>query len=602
MFGLPNTFSRGDEHRCNVDSGWDVQHFVDSTKDRLDRKRDDYLPAPTSAPRPSISSTLSNYVQGQLIALGSAQRRRPSISLTVRSHEVTIPPPSYSTLRFVFMCLLWYMSSAMSSNTGKVILNHFRFPITLTIIQFAFVSGLSALVCHPSFNISTLRRPTKAILWNTVPMAVFQVGGHMFSSVAISRIPVSTVHTIKALSPLFTVAAYAALFGVKYSPATYISLLPLTAGVMLACSFDVSAADFIGLVSAFGSAIVFVSSNIFFKKVMPSSGSGSGTAPPHKLDKINLLLYSSGIAFLLMIPVWVSSDFGPLMSLWSTTGVRDSRSIANSGKIVILNFFLNGVVHWGQNLIAFAVLSSTSPVTYSIASLIKRIAVICIAIIWFNQHIHPVQGIGIILAFVGLWMYNNAKGDVEKGESKVRRIEAKAQILLPVSQQDARLQQASPIPSTWPSEKVETEKWDTNRLEARSTAVPHVEFSNGTSHVHIPHPGDVDVAHTRHTPSPLSVSSKVTDRLNGHTHQTSLVQSPTGSYPSPPPSSHESPPITPHLHSQGYFALHSSDSPRGSHSHLQSLKARRGAVGLDISMGQSQDGLNTPGVTIVASS
>jgi solute carrier family 35 protein E1 len=28
-------------------------------------------------------------------------------------------------------------------------------------------------------------------------MAAFQVGGHIFSSLAISRVPVSTVHTIK---------------------------------------------------------------------------------------------------------------------------------------------------------------------------------------------------------------------------------------------------------------------------------------------------------------------------------------------------------------------------------------------------------------------
>ena len=42
-----------------------------------------------------------------------------------------------------------------------------------------------------------LKTPTRAILMNTWPMAVFQVGGHIFSSMAISRVPVSTVHTIK---------------------------------------------------------------------------------------------------------------------------------------------------------------------------------------------------------------------------------------------------------------------------------------------------------------------------------------------------------------------------------------------------------------------
>ncbi len=186
MLASSNASSTSDDYHRNVDSGWNVQHVAD-----------DYLSTTTSLPRQSILSSLSHYVKTNFSASPSHNRRRPSISLTAHGHEVTISPPSYSTVRFVFLCSLWYMSSAMSSNTGKVILNHFRFPITLTIVQFAFVSGLSALMCHPMFNLSTLRPPTKSILWKTVPMAAFQVGGHMFSSVAISRIPVSTVHTIK---------------------------------------------------------------------------------------------------------------------------------------------------------------------------------------------------------------------------------------------------------------------------------------------------------------------------------------------------------------------------------------------------------------------
>lgn len=66
----------------------------------------------------------------------------------------------------------------------------------------------------------------------------------------------------KALSPLFTVASYALLFRVRYSPSTYVALIPLTLGVMLACSFDLRANPF-GLVCALGSTIIFVSQNIF---------------------------------------------------------------------------------------------------------------------------------------------------------------------------------------------------------------------------------------------------------------------------------------------------------------------------------------------------
>lgn len=106
--------------------------------------------------------------------------------------------PHISTIRFVSLCLLWYSCSALSSNTGKVILNNFRFPVTLTIVQFFFVAGLCWLCSRPELGWTTrLRTPTHAIVKGTLPMAAFQVGGHIFSSLAISRVPVSTVHTIK---------------------------------------------------------------------------------------------------------------------------------------------------------------------------------------------------------------------------------------------------------------------------------------------------------------------------------------------------------------------------------------------------------------------
>lgn len=118
----------------------------------------------------------------------------------IRRQSPLTTSPSSSTTRFVLLCSLWYTSSAMSSNTGKAILNQFRYPVTLTFIQFGFVAGYCLLFTTPLFRFSRIRSPTRAIIRNTAPMAVFQVGGHIFSSVAIARVPVSTVHTIKVRS------------------------------------------------------------------------------------------------------------------------------------------------------------------------------------------------------------------------------------------------------------------------------------------------------------------------------------------------------------------------------------------------------------------
>ncbi|KAH9933366.1 triose-phosphate transporter family-domain-containing protein [Fomitopsis serialis] len=349
----------------------------------------------------TVLRRFSSWTQNGLSRPGSLRSNSSSIAPAVSPTLI----PSVSTVQFVLLCALWYATSALSSNTGKVIMTEFRYPITLTFVQFGFVAGYCLLFMSPAVRFSNFRSPTRAIFDSTVPMGLFQVGGHIFSSMAISRIPVSTVHTIKALSPLFTVAAYALLFGVRYSAKTYVSLLPLTIGVILACSSDMSLSNAMGLLCSFGSALIFVSSNIFFKKVMPSNS----TVSSHKLDKLNLLFYSSGMAFVLMIPIWMYYDLPALLTLFNDPSHVAHPSHGHGHHSVAFAFFANGTVHFAQNIIAFVLLAQTSPVTYSIASLIKRVAVICIAIVWFAQPVHALQAGGIALTFAGLYMYNQAK-------------------------------------------------------------------------------------------------------------------------------------------------------------------------------------------------
>ncbi|BGP07627.1 hypothetical protein JCM10049v2_003467 [Rhodotorula toruloides] len=422
----------------------------------------------------SLSSLLPKAPSNSTSASSSHRR---SLSVPVASLV-----PSSSTLGFVFLCCLWYLSSAFSSNTGKSILTRFRYPVTLTFIQFAFVAGYCVVVLslreqlgsraaghhHPHHgaglskrrgSLATLgawgiRRPSRHMFHGTFMMSLFQIAGHVFSSMAIARVPVSTVHTIKALSPLFTVLSYAALFGVRYSSATYVALLPLTIGVMLACSFDLRA-NAVGFLCALGSTFIFVAQNIFSKKLLPkenaavsaeeksqgvgtgSGASGGGAGGHAKLDKLDLLFYSSGMAFILMIPIWLYSDasalfFGP------ATAATNAQQPASSTSELVFFFFANGTVHFAQNLLAFSLLARTSPVTYSIASLVKRIAVICIAIVWSGQHVSFVQAVGMTSTFVGLWMYNSAKTDVDKGEKRRTQVEKRMELSLPQTVGDAR--------------------------------------------------------------------------------------------------------------------------------------------------------------------
>ena len=65
-------------------------------------------------------------------------------------------------------------------------------------------SHLSSSALSPAVRFTRMRMPTRAILRSTFPMGLFQVGGLFFSSIAISRIPVSTVHTFFFFSKFAT--------------------------------------------------------------------------------------------------------------------------------------------------------------------------------------------------------------------------------------------------------------------------------------------------------------------------------------------------------------------------------------------------------------
>lgn len=275
------------------------------------------------------------------------------------------------------------------------------------------------------------------------PLAIFQLLGHILSTTATSKIPVSLVHTIKGLSPLFTVFAYRVFFRIRYARATYLSLIPLTLGVMLACSADFST-NVIGIGCALTAAIVFVTQNIFSKKIFNETAraeSEGQTRSTTKLDKLNLLCYCSGIAFILTAPIWLLTEGYTILGDVLHDGVIDLSGEQDSldHGALSLEFIFNGIFHFGQNMIAFVLLSMVSPVSYSVASLIKRVWVIGIAIIWFKSEITRYQWVGIALTMIGLYLYDRTSHeDAADHRAKADHFKHR-EALLPVSE-DFRLQ------------------------------------------------------------------------------------------------------------------------------------------------------------------
>lgn len=337
------------------------------------------------------------------------------------------------------------MSSALTNTSSKSILNALPKPATLTLIQFAFVSSFCIFFSWLSTKFPVLkthipslrqgiRYPTREVIVTTMPLAAFQIGGHLLSSTATSKIPVSLVHTIKGLSPLFTVLAYRMFYNIRYPAATYFSLIPLTLGVMLACSAEFKGNIF-GIIYAFLAAIIFVTQNIFSKRLFNEAAvaEASGLPVTRQLDKLNLLCYSSGLAFVLTSPIWFWSEgFSILKDIYhdGSVDLEIHPQSFDHGRLAV-EFVFNGTFHFGQNIIAFVLLSMVSPVTYSVASLIKRVFVVVMAILYFRNPTTKIQGLGIALTFFGLYLYDRTSEN--KAEKKAKLMNIKEESILPLS-------------------------------------------------------------------------------------------------------------------------------------------------------------------------
>ncbi|AMD20231.1 HDL513Wp [Eremothecium sinecaudum] len=362
-------------------------------------------------------------------------------------------------IKVTLLCLFWYVTSSISSNISKAILREFPHPVALTELQFLTNAALCLLFatlinyCRTQqFNFhwisNTLQNlpegllPTylngsfydciwskflavdKTALVSTFPMGLFQFFGHVTSYKATSLIPVSLVHSVKALSPIVTVCWYRFAKGKRFNSMTYLTLIPLMSGVMLTSSARTptkeyskdlsdtrstpSAADSFYIIGLFFAAIsmaIFVAQNIFSKSILtvkkkellPSQKKTSNhvsVAASYNLDKITILFYCSCIGFLLTLPIVIITELLPSRSVFADFTYR-----------TLFLFLIYGFTHFTQAMLAFQLIGRLSPVTYSIANIMKRIVVIGVALTW-ESHFSTRQILGLIMTVIGLYGYD----------------------------------------------------------------------------------------------------------------------------------------------------------------------------------------------------
>ncbi|EFN86611.1 solute carrier family 35 member E1 homolog [Harpegnathos saltator] len=295
----------------------------------------------------------------------------------------------------LFLCVLWYAISSSSNVVGKMLLSVFPYPITVTMVQLTSITIYSG----PFFNLWGVRRYTSNITWSyymrlIVPLALGKFLASVFSHVSIWKVPVSYAHTVKATMPLFTVILSRIILREQQTWKVYLSLVPIVGGVAIATLTELSF-NMVGLISALLSTMAFSLQNIYSKKVLHDTG-------VHHLRLLHIL---GRLALFMFLPFWLLYD---LQSLVHDPVTKTSVEM-NYHTVGLL--FLDGILNWLQNIIAFSVLSIVTPLTYAVASASKRISVIAVTLFVLGNPVTWLNIFGMTMAILGVLCYNKAKYD-----------------------------------------------------------------------------------------------------------------------------------------------------------------------------------------------
>ncbi|CCF58756.1 hypothetical protein KAFR_0F01590 [Kazachstania africana CBS 2517] len=364
-------------------------------------------------------------------------------------------------VHIIILCICWYTISSLGSQVTKKILTVCPLPLFLGEFQFIYTALLAAISCYAAsrsnsiyeiFPVGTfpdkaakviITKPSRHIFETVLPLGLFQFVGKYFGHTATSLVPVSTVASTKTLSPVF-ILLFQKLLRIKtlrFTGVLSFSLISLILGVWIIVREDskfhrtsVSDGDgysTYGVFCAIVSMFIFVFQNIYGKKVFTFKSSTlkldnlhreesplplySGkkveskfrpVLPAQKYDKLTLMIYISTVGFMLSLGWFLTLEFPVLVRY-----VIYEEKIDKIEYIPWKLFLLNGTLHFVQAMVTFHLLGELSTLTYSIANLMKRIAIISVSWIIASRSINYLQVFGLLINALGLFLYERCSNE-----------------------------------------------------------------------------------------------------------------------------------------------------------------------------------------------
>ncbi|XP_042416421.1 probable sugar phosphate/phosphate translocator At3g11320 [Zingiber officinale] len=303
------------------------------------------------------------------------------------------PAQSNGQLFTIGLVTAWY-----SSNIGVLLLNKyllsnygFKYPIFLTMCHMTACSLFSyvAIAWLKIVPMQFIR--SRVQFMKIAALSLVFCGSVVSGNVSLRYLPVSFNQAVGATTPFFT-AVFAYLMTLRQeSWVTYITLIPVVTGVIIASGGEPSFHLF-GFIMCIGATAARALKSVLQGILMSSEG--------EKLNSMNLLLYMAPIAVVFLLPATI---------IMEENVVGTTIALARQDFKIIWYLLFNSSLAYFVNLTNFLVTKHTSPLTLQVLGNAKGAVAVVISILIFRNPVSVTGMAGYTLTIIGVILYSESK-------------------------------------------------------------------------------------------------------------------------------------------------------------------------------------------------
>lgn len=296
--------------------------------------------------------------------------------------------PYYQTLFYVSA---WYTINIGIVLLNKVVINdHFSFPVTLTLFHQGFCYLLATLCIHLGMaEVQPL--VTRKQLWSVVALSQAFTLSIVTGIWALKYIPVSFDQAIGATTPALTAVLAIIIIGRYERAVTYLTLVPVILGIMIASRGE-PGFTMIGFLLSLTATAARGAKSVMQQVLLSEDGV--------KLDSLNALRHMCPWAVLVLIPA----------SLWFE-GTVPWQVIAEKGGDIYWAgaLSLNILLAFLVNLFNLLVTKHTSALTIQVLGNAKGVVAAVISVMIFKNEVTALGAFGYVVTVFGTGLYTYVK-------------------------------------------------------------------------------------------------------------------------------------------------------------------------------------------------